>query len=625
MDLNRPEEAGREWEKLLANPFVQKDDFLRFNCVSYMGPHYYQPLGRFEEAISIIQEGIDYFRHHDCMGRFGYFLFFLGIVRHEMGHFEESRKLLKESADEMRKGGHLLFLYIVHSAIALNAFYLKDLEGTQAALREAEEALSQMRGRRFWRLYYLYAARALLAFARGDREAFERDAGQALRFTEEHDEYRERYQAICWLAPYYARLGEAGYAQGLLRESIEKTHNLGATYGEARSHLLLSSLALDQQKLDLARSHLQEALTLGLRHRYDFLFLRKEREHAVKLLPFALKEKMELPWVSQLLGRVGEEAAGAVLPLLRAESPEVRAAAARALSEMGCREAERELVPLLKDSDPHVRESASAALLRIRSLPPRALQVYTLGRFRLFQGDREVREGSWRRKKAKALFKYLLFHPHRAIPAEELMDLFWPEMDPKQAKEGLHQAVSCLRTALEPGLPPKKESSYLRAREGSYQLLLPEGSWVDALAFEELLSEAEKRGESYQAISGYESALKLYQGDLLEEGLYEEWTTLLREKYAALYLKALRALSAHYFGRLEYDRCLETLQRLLRRETWDEEAHLLRMKCHLARGDRARAIQAYQRCCQILHQELDISPKKEIIDLYLALTGKQKR
>jgi hypothetical protein len=55
-----------------------------------------------------------------------------------------------------------------------------------------------------------------------------------------------------------------------------------------------------------------------------------------------------------------------------------------------------------------------------------------------------------------------------------LIDTFYQEVPLEDAKARLHRATSYLRSALEPGISAKRESGYLKAREGFYQLVLPD-------------------------------------------------------------------------------------------------------------------------------------------------------
>ncbi|MBF8276126.1 MAG: pknK [Candidatus Brocadiaceae bacterium] len=451
---------------------------------------------------------------------------------------------------------------------AINAVFLGDYAKARQVVRNSEDIVSKTDAPNFWRGHHLNVAKALLAVHDNDRDAFNRYAentvSESLRIGECYDFYR----AACWLAPYYARLGYQDKALSLLQDSITKTSMIGNAYGEARSCLLLESISYYQGNLAVTRSHLGDSLSLCLAGDGDFLFLYKEKVDAAKLLPFALSEKLSIPFVSRLSQGFKAECAGSVTGLLRHKDPEVWKAAVGVLSGMEYREAEREIVGLLEDTSPAVRECAGEAVRRLISLPPVPLRVYTLGEFRLSVGDRDIPASAWKRRTAKSILKYLKF------------------------------------------------------RNGQYHLKLPEGSFVDAVAFECICNNAfsaKREGSLEYAISCCKSAIDLYSNDFLVEDVYEEWTAPLRAKYSDMYVRVLKETSRYHFNQFEYDICIEMLNKILERDPWDEDAYLLLMKSYLAMGNRSLAIKAYKRCDKMLRKELGTGTCDALSDLFRML------
>ncbi|MGC9333467.1 MAG: bacterial transcriptional activator domain-containing protein, partial [Anaerolineae bacterium] len=112
--------------------------------------------------------------------------------------------------------------------------------------------------------------------------------------------------------------------------------------------------------------------------------------------------------------------------------------------------------------------------------------------------------------------------------------------------------------------------------------------------------------------------LRLYEGDYLE-GVYDDWTSLERERLRERYLAALESLAGLYAGRGNLQQAVEGYQQLVVQDPYREPAHRELMRCYYRLGDRAAAIRQYQSCVKVLRDELGLSPTRETEDLYLKI------
>src|SRR5690349_18455482 len=79
-------------------------------------------------------------------------------------------------------------------------------------------------------------------------------------------------------------------------------------------------------------------------------------------------------------------------------------------------------------------------------------RIELLGGLRADDGERVVTH--FRTQKAGLLLAYLAYHPQRAFPREELIELFWPECEPHAGRSNLSKELSWLRDQLEPPRVP---------------------------------------------------------------------------------------------------------------------------------------------------------------------------
>jgi DNA-binding SARP family transcriptional activator len=243
-----------------------------------------------------------------------------------------------------------------------------------------------------------------------------------------------------------------------------------------------------------------------------------------------------------------------------------------------------------------------------------ALAVYCLGPFRVYQDDQPVT--NWPSGKGKCVFKYIAANRGHPIPKEVLMDLFWRDAAPDAARNNLNVAIYGLRQALRAARP---DCSHILFQDDCYLLNPALGVWIDVEEFMrhyEAGQTLERRGKLAEAVREYEAAEGLYQGDFLEEDLYEEWPMARREGLKDSYLFVLDRLSRHYLDERRYAACIHLSQKILAKDNCREEAHRRLMRCYSRQGQRNLALRQYHLCVEVLKEELDVSPADTTVTLY---------
>jgi hypothetical protein len=136
------------------------------------------------------------------------------------------------------------------------------------------------------------------------------------------------------------------------------------------------------------------------------------------------------------------------------------------------------------------------------------LHVRLLGGFRVERSDVGQAVSDWPRRSAKTLIKLLAVQPGHALHREQVIDVLWPKVNAESAFNSLGKALHVARRALQPGLPRRQDSAYLRLADGML-ILSTEHAVVDTDEFEQLAEDALRRGE----ISAYEAAFAAYGGE----------------------------------------------------------------------------------------------------------------
>jgi DNA-binding SARP family transcriptional activator len=235
-----------------------------------------------------------------------------------------------------------------------------------------------------------------------------------------------------------------------------------------------------------------------------------------------------------------------------------------------------------------------------------SLAAYMLGPFRLTINTSTLKKVPSSR--VLAVLKYLLSNHEQRIPREVLMDTFWRDSDPESARNSLNVSLHSLRQALR----TITRGPVVIFEQGNYFFNPEIRIWIDYEEFERHRQaglKLETKGLLSAAIDEYEVATSLYQGDYLEEDLYEDWPVVTRERLRVACLDMLDRLSQIYFNQCQYAACVALCQQIIERDNCREDAHCRLMRCFSRQGQQNLALRQYQRCVEALRMELDVEPE----------------
>ncbi len=236
------------------------------------------------------------------------------------------------------------------------------------------------------------------------------------------------------------------------------------------------------------------------------------------------------------------------------------------------------------------------------------LQCYFLGGIEIRWADQPISLPPT--MKSQSLLAFLILHRHRPQPRDRLADLFWGERPERKARQSLSTALWHIRRVL-------PHTEMLTSTAHTVQIRSVADLWVDAEQFEHLMSTLPS-GHTEARIKQLQDALDLYRGALLE-GFYDDWLMNERYRLELLFLRALSQLMVIYEARGDVQATLKVALRLLHHAPLREDAHRAAMRAYYQLGQRNTALQQYQRCREIIHQELGIEPTEETTDLYRAI------
>lgn len=191
---------------------------------------------------------------------------------------------------------------------------------------------------------------------------------------------------------------------------------------------------------------------------------------------------------------------------------------------------------------PHAREVAGFyEVARRKGYSEESVDVTLFGPFRLRVGSRILQEKDFKTRKVSGLLKYILV---RGEPRtrEQLAGIFWPESDSKSAGTSLRVALYELRKVLAGvGIGFDCETALLKEGREGFSRSDSQSILMDTQKMERLYEQWQTT-EPENELPLLMQICDLYHGPFLESGEYDDWVTIQREYYSAIYFEVLHAL-----------------------------------------------------------------------------------
>lgn len=542
------------------------------------------------------------------------------------GDFMRARKLGEQAKEIYKNMQTYNFLALDYLLISHSCFYLGLFsEGMENATRGVE----LVKERELKNINYanLLMVSCLNAAAMGKISDAIKYGNESLKIFQDMGERRGQahtYYALCYA---YVKSGNPLAAEECARSGLKAIKGLTLPLIEGLLKWSLVRLLLEKRLYRDARPLMNEAEKLlknskfGLSMIYfswaRFYWEQKEKGHALNKLQAGLQLSKanqyeawivsEKHWIIPLLIEI--YAAGKMKDYIEGIFSKISYHALK------------ELALLQNNTNPLIKKATSDISEYIKSAPPPSITVFSLGKFRVFRGEEEIPPERWKSKKAKMLFKYLLFSRSRGfISREILMELLWPEEDPAKSRKRLHDALYSLRKTIEPEITRGALSSYIMREEDSYQLNPGEEGWVDVDEFRsELRMAVKEEKNTEQSILHYMKAEALYQGNFLEEDLFVEWSMNERDSLREKYMRLLEKIIGYYNEKRDYTKCIEYANKYLDVDNCEENIYQQLMNFYSLTGNTAMVNKTFERCKENIKKELDYSLSDETVELYREL------
>lgn len=242
------------------------------------------------------------------------------------------------------------------------------------------------------------------------------------------------------------------------------------------------------------------------------------------------------------------------------------------------------------------------------------LSISLLGHFRAVLDGQPVT--GFKSNRVRALLAYLATESDRPHPRETLAGLLWPDWSNREAISNLRYTLFNLRQTIgdHTADPP-----FLLVERDSLAFNPASDSWVDVQALAQL---AQKDVTDPATMELMEQAVSLYQGSFLEgfsledSPAFDDWTLMMRERFARQISSILHSLATTYEQLGKYEPAQSYIWRQLELEPWDESANRQLMRLLALSGQRSAALEQYEDFRTLLKKELGVEPDEKTKIMY---------
>lgn len=216
-----------------------------------------------------------------------------------------------------------------------------------------------------------------------------------------------------------------------------------------------------------------------------------------------------------------------------------------------------------------------------------------------------------------SLLAFLALGRGRLFSRSELLETLWHECSGGTSAGSFNTALWRLRKRVE--RPPHRHGELISSdRRGGIGLCSGNSVWLDIEEFEHRiqpgLSKPIEQLE-HAEIEDLATGVGLYKADILTD-FSDDWALRERERHRRHYLNALWRLMQLASIRRDFAGAIGFAQSILDCDSLREDVHRELMKLFVQSGQRAQALRQFERCRDLLRQELAILPMRETLALY---------
>lgn len=222
----------------------------------------------------------------------------------------------------------------------------------------------------------------------------------------------------------------------------------------------------------------------------------------------------------------------------------------------------------------------------------RKVFVKLFGKFKITTDGFEITDEAFKTRKISGVLKYILVNTEKPISRDILTAIFWPEVDEKPAFMSLRVALSELRKVLSKcNMAFDSTKAFLCENKNGFfvsdnnEIIFDTGEFIELYKLYKSITRDDK-----QKVDLLKKMIQIYEGDLLEDNLYEDWLMVPREHYRSIFIEASLALAITYIKEKTFGEAEIILNKHLKIEPLDEKACGMLLQVFQNTNQKSRAV-----------------------------------
>jgi DNA-binding SARP family transcriptional activator len=247
------------------------------------------------------------------------------------------------------------------------------------------------------------------------------------------------------------------------------------------------------------------------------------------------------------------------------------------------------------------------------------LRIYLAGNVALERGDVLMPERVLPGRQGRLALALLVTERGAPVSVEQIADALWSGAPPPSQGTALRAIMSKLRSLMaEYGFG---DSIAIENAFGCYQLRLPSDTWIDLEVAAKAIHDAETelRAGDLAAANGNALVAAAISRRPFMTGDDGQWVAQKRRWLRAIRVRALSCRAEVAIAGGDPELAVEDAELVIELEPYREAAYVLLMRAHDKTGNRAQALQTYDRLRTLLADQLGASPAPASEAAYLEI------
>lgn len=237
-------------------------------------------------------------------------------------------------------------------------------------------------------------------------------------------------------------------------------------------------------------------------------------------------------------------------------------------------------------------------------------RLHVLGSVTYSRSDLAPQPLKWRTTKAQELFLYLLHHRNRFVGKDEILQLLWPDFDPKKGSTHLYTTIYQIKQCLKQA---SLDIHIHNVSSGEGYMLESDKVKLDVAEWEESIRTM--KGINPDNRHMHQRLFDMYRGEYL--GTYDYlWAEGERERLRIIWLHHASQLADSYLKDGLLLEAVTLLKRVLELHPYYEEGYLSLMKLYDQIGDRSATEACFADLKQNVEEDLGVKLSPKVLQWY---------